>query len=72
MAPKELTPKRRRIILVCLIILAISMAVLAVSTIIQIIHNGWETVSVVNFVPFMGMASVMIAVLASDKKRGDK
>jgi vancomycin permeability regulator SanA len=67
-----MTPKRRKILIVCLIVLAVSMAVMAVSTVIQVIHNGWEAFSVINTVPFFGMAIVLIIFLQNDKKKDDK
>ena len=67
-----MTPKQRKTVKVSLIILAISMAVMAVSTIISIIHSGWATTSIINFVPFIGILCAMIAIYGSDKKKNDK
>ena len=67
-----MTSKQRKVVKTCLIILTISMAVMAISTIINVIHNGWEAFSVVNIVPFIGMAGVMVSILTSDKNEDDK
>jgi len=65
-------PKRRKIVMICTVILAVCLVVFAISTILQIVHNGWDSFSVVNFVPFIGMAVVMIVILTGDKKKDDK
>ena len=49
-----MTPKRKKTVAICLAILAVSMVVLVVSTIVQIIHNGWDSVNVSTLVPFYG------------------
>ncbi|MDR3013072.1 MAG: hypothetical protein LBU70_07665 [Chitinispirillales bacterium] len=67
-----MTTKQRKLVKICSIILAISLAVMVVSTVIQIINSGWESFNMVNIVPFLGVAVVMIAILASDKKKDDK
>lgn len=67
-----MTPKQRKTITVCLIILAISMAVMAISTIINLINNGWEAFNMVSFVPFIGMTLAMIVILESGKKENEK
>ena len=41
-------------------------AVFAVSTIVQIIHNGWDAFNVVNLVPFFGMTAVMVVILRNN------
>jgi len=64
-----MTPKQRKRMKICLIILAVSMAVMAISTVIQIVHNGWGTSSAINIVPFSGAAVVMIVMLGKDKKK---
>ena len=63
-----MTPKRRRMIKICLAILAVSMAVMAISTFVQISHNGWESVNLITIVPFIGMGAVMIALIKRDDK----
>ena len=67
-----MTPKQKNLIKLCLVVLAISMLVMAISTVVQIIHNGWESFNTVDIVPFGGMAVAIIAILASDKKKDDK
>ena len=63
-----MTPKRKKMIKICLVILAVSMAVMAISTFVQISHNGWTSTNTITIVPFMGMGAVMIALLKRDDK----
>ena len=63
-----MTPKRKKTVAICLAILAVSMVVLVVSTIVQIIHNGWDSVNVSTLVPFMGMGAVMIALFHREEE----
>ena len=67
-----MTPKRRKIVIICLIIFAVSLATVAVSTVIQIIHNGWDNLSFINYVPFIGITAAMISVLVNLKNDKDK
>ena len=66
-----MTPKRRKTVTICLIIIAISMVLMLVSAIVQSIHNGWQSFNTVNMVPFLGCAIVMIIILRGDKKKDD-
>ena len=61
--------KQQKLVKLCLILLSVSMAVMAISTVVQIIHNGWGSVHAVNIVPFCGMAVVLITLLSNDKKK---
>ena len=65
-----MTPKKRKILLGCVIVMAVCMVVYAISTVMNVVHNGWDTVGVINFVPFIGFVP-LIVILANDKK-GDK
>ena len=70
-----MTQKQRKTIKVCLIIVAISMAVVTASTIISIIYGGWGALSIVNIVLLISGALVLVgssAVLASNKKKDNK
>ncbi|MCL2486724.1 MAG: hypothetical protein FWE86_03900 [Oscillospiraceae bacterium] len=70
-----MTQKQRKTIKVCLIIVAISMAVVTASTIISIIYGGWGALSIVNIVLLISGALVLVgssAVLASNKKKNNK
>ena len=65
-------PKSRNVVIVCAVILAVCLVVFAVSTVIQIVHNGWDAFSVVNLVPFFGMVAVMIVILTGGKNKDGK
>ena len=67
-----MTSKHRRIINICLIILAISMAIMAINEVINIFNNGWGSFNMVSIAPFSGIAVVMIVILASSKKMSNK
>jgi hypothetical protein len=67
-----MSAKRRKTIIICCIILALSMVVLAISTVIQVIHNGWEAITIVNFAPFIGMAVAITTVLINSKKNNEE
>ena len=67
-----MTPKQRKAIKLCLVILAVSMIVMAISMFVQINHNGWESVNATTIIPFCGMAAVMIMLLKRDDKKDDK
>ena len=67
-----MTNKQRIIVKICFIILAISMVIMAISTVIQVIHDGWSSINIVTFVPFIGGAVVFIGILSSNKKKDDK
>jgi len=56
----------------CLVILAISMAVMAVSSVMNILRTGWSNYYAVNLIPFLGMATVVIAILSYDNKADGK
>ncbi|MCL2300493.1 MAG: hypothetical protein FWC27_10165 [Firmicutes bacterium] len=72
MAPKrkKMTARQRRVFTACIIISAAAMAVMAVSAVIDVVHNGWDALSVVNFAPFCGLPA-MIAILVNDRKNDD-
>jgi len=53
-------------------LLAVSIAVMAVSTIINIVNNGWEVLSIINVVPFIGVFVAMIAIFAGNKDKSNK
>ena len=63
-----MTPKGRKTIRICLAILAVSMVVMVVSTIMQISHNGWDSTNTITLVPFLCSGAVMIALLKRDDK----
>ena len=65
-------PKNRKVVIVCLIIFAASLVVAAISTVIQIIHNGWSNLSLLNIAPFIGMSVAMISALASTRDKKEK
>jgi len=67
-----MTPNQRKIIKICFVILAVSMAVMAVSTVINIVNNGWEVFSIINVVPFIGVFVAMIAIFIGNKDKSDK
>ena len=67
-----MTTKQRKLVRICLIILALSMLTMAISTFIQIQHNGWESVNTINTVPFGGMVVVLIIMLKRDDKEKAK
>ena len=67
-----MAPKQRNTIRICLIILAISLVIMAASTIIHVIHDGWDTLNLVNFVPFISVASAMFIIYSGDRKKDDK
>ncbi|MCL1882358.1 MAG: hypothetical protein FWF81_01210 [Defluviitaleaceae bacterium] len=64
-----ITQKQRKAIIVSFIILLISFAISAISTIIDVFNNGWENVSVLNIVPLIGMIVIMIAILYGAKEK---
>jgi hypothetical protein len=63
-----MTPKQEKIVKICFIVLAISMAVMAISSVIQIVNEGWDSFNVITIVPFIGIVVSMIVVFASGKK----
>jgi|GEM_PF-2278516 len=67
-----MTTKQRRLVRICLIILALSMLTMAISTFVQIHHNGWESVNAINTVPSGGMMVVLIIMLKRDDKEKAK
>ena len=67
-----MTSKGRIIIKICAVVLALSIAVMAVSMVIQIIHFGWEEFNAVNIIPLLGMAVAMVVMLLSGRKKDGK
>ncbi len=67
-----MTPRERNTVRICLVILAISIALMVVNMVIEIISNGWKLVSTMNIVPFLGIAFVMLVILKANKKKDDK
>ncbi|MCL2718940.1 MAG: hypothetical protein FWE14_09210 [Lachnospiraceae bacterium] len=63
-----MTPKQEKIVKICFIILAISMAVMAISSVIQIVNEGWESLNMITVIPFIGIIVSMIVIFASGKK----
>jgi surface polysaccharide O-acyltransferase-like enzyme len=64
-----MSPRQRKLMTVCLVILVVSMAIMAVNTIIDISRNGRETFDAINIFPFISMAVVLIIILANNKKK---
>jgi len=67
-----MTPQQKMLIKISLVLLVISMVVMAASTVIRVIEDGLESLSIVNVVPFIGIGCALIAILTSSKKKGDK
>ena len=72
MARWERTPNQLKVIRVCLVLLSISVAIMVISTIIDIVQNGWGTIHAFNIAPFSGIIVVMIIILANNKKNDTK
>jgi len=64
-----MTPKQNSILKICFVIFAISMAVMAISTIIDLIRNGWEALNVISFVPFIALISAFSTIFANKKMK---
>ena len=62
-----MTPKRRRVLQVCLVILVISLVVMTISSLIS--HGKVE---VTNFVPFIGIIPVTVMLIRGGNGKNDK
>ena len=68
-----MTSKQRKIIKLCLVILAVSVVVMAISTFVQVIQHGWQATDIdtFTFAP-MGAVAIMLAVILKNEKKDDK
>ena len=64
----EMTSRQRRVLKICFVTLAISMTVMTVSSVIQLVNNGWDSFSMITVVPFIGMIVSFVILIAIDKK----
>jgi len=59
---------QKKIIHICLIIMAISLVLIAVGLIIAIATYGWAPVEVFLILPFIGVGAAIVVLFTGDKK----
>ena len=62
-----MTPRRRRVLQVCLVILVISLVLMTISSIV-----GHGKVEVTNLVPFIGIIPVTVALIRGGNDKNGK
>ena len=65
-------PMQKNVLKICLIVLIVALLVMLASTVILIIHDGWEAFKPVYAFPSVGMFIAIIALLVKNKKDSGK
>ena len=67
-----MTEKNKKVVMVCMVIIAICFVVMVISTIVKIVQDGWGSMSLINFAPYIGSLCAIIAIFLSGKKKEKK